>query len=126
MKRVICGAVEPVTLVGTLLVNPTSFHRKVLRLEGIARNVGIYSGSETGVNQVLCGADFELEDATGKIEVTYHVRCQSGQQQATSIAEGMSIVIDGHMEAPPTVLRTQDGNDLGVRILAHTVMPLKK
>ena len=58
-------------------------------------------------------------------EVLYHVRCQSGGQQAMKVAEGMRVVVEGHMEAPPTVLRTQDGKDLGFRLMARTVTSVK-
>lgn len=118
-------AAEPVTPIGSLLVNPTAFHRKVLKLEGVARSVAIYTGSETGTNQSLCGADFELEDETGKIEVLYHVRCQAGDQRAVPVLEKMHVIVDGHMEAPPTVMRGADHNDFGFKILARTVTPAK-
>lgn len=116
---------EPVTPIGSLLVNPSAFHRKVLKLEGVAKNVAMYSGRETGTNQALCGADFELEDSSGKIGVVYHVRCQVGTVRAAVVTEGMPCVAEGYMEAPPTMMRTQDGKDLGFLVVAHTVTPLQ-
>ena len=116
---------EPVTPIGFLLVNPSAVHRKVFRLEGVAKHVVAHSGNEIGTNQSLCGADFELEDSSGTVPVLYRVRCQVGAQRATVITEGMRCVVEGHMEAPPTVIRTPDGKDLGFRIIAHTVTPMQ-
>ncbi len=116
---------EPVTPIGSLLVNPSAVHRKIFRLQGVAKRVVAHSGSEIGTNQALCGAEFELEDNSGTIPVLYRVRCQVGTQRATVITEGMPCVAEGHMEAPPTMIRTQDGKDLGFRIIAHTVTPVQ-
>lgn len=112
---------EPVTPIGFLLVNPSAVHRKIFRLEGVAKHVVAHSGSEIGTKQALCGAEFELEDSSGTIPVLYRVRCQVGTQRAAEIAEGMRCVAEGHMEAPPTMIRTPDGKDLGFRIIAYTV-----
>ena len=71
---------EPVTPIGFLLVNPSAAHRKVMKLEGVAKAVAVYSGIESGTKQALCGADFKLEDDTGTIDVVYHVRCQAGEE----------------------------------------------
>jgi hypothetical protein len=119
------SAAEPITPIDSLLVNPTALHRKVLKLEGIATNVATYSGSEGGTNQSLCGAEFQLEDGTGAITVLYHVRCQAGDQRAAIVSEKMRIIVEGHMEAPPTVMRGADGNDFGFRIVARQVTPAK-
>ncbi|MBM4127307.1 MAG: hypothetical protein FJ247_08170 [Nitrospira sp.] len=115
---------EPVTPISFLLVNPSAVHRKVFRLEGVAKRVVAQSGSEIGTKQALCGAEFELEDSSGTVPVLYRVRCQVGEQRATVVTEGMRCVVEGHMEAPPTVIRTQDGKDLGFRIIAHTLTPV--
>jgi hypothetical protein len=115
---------EPVTPIGSLLVNPSAVHRKVFKLEGMAKHVVAHSGSEIGTNQALCGAEFELEDSSGTIPVLYRVRCQVGTQRAAVVTEGMRYVAEGHMEAPPTMIRTQDGKDLGFRVIAHTVTPV--
>jgi len=117
-------AAEPVTPISALLVNPASMHRRVVRLEGVATNIATYSGSETGTNRSLCGADFTLEDATGKIDVSYHVRCQAGREQAAVVGEKMRVIVEGDMDAPPTVMRRADGEGLGFRVLAHTVTPI--
>jgi hypothetical protein len=116
---------EPVTPIGSLLVNPSAVHRKIFRLEGVAKRVVTHSGSEIGTNQALCGAEFELEDSSGTIPVLYRVRCQVGTQRATVVTEGMPCVAEGHMEAPPTMIRTPDGKDLGFRIIAYTVTPVQ-
>ena len=115
---------EPVTPIGSLLINPSAVHRKVFKLEGVAKHVVAHSGSEIGSKQALCGAEFELEDSSGTIPVLYQVRCQVGAQRATVITEGMPCIAEGHMEAPPTMIRTQDGKELGFRIIAHTVTPV--
>ena len=115
-------AAEPVTGIGSLLVNPSAVHRKVVKLEGVAKNVVVHAGSELGTKQSLCGAEFELEDSSGTITVLYRSRCQVGALRATVVTERMLCVVEGYMEAPPTMVRTPDGNDLGVRIIAHTVI----
>lgn len=115
-------AADPVTPIGTLLINPTALHRKVLKLEGTARNVAAYSAN----NQTVCGADFELEDETGKIVVLYHVRCQAGEQRAVVVRETMHLIVDGYMEAPPTVMRGPEDKVNEFKIYAHTVTPVTK
>lgn len=118
-------AAEPVTGIGSLLVNPSAVHRKVVKLEGVAKNVVVHAGSELGTKQSLCGAEFQLEDSSGTITVLYRSRCQVGALRATVVTERMPCVVEGYMEAPPTMVRTQDGKDLGVRIMAHTVTPVQ-
>jgi hypothetical protein len=117
---------EPVTPIGWLLINPSSIHRKVVRLEGVVKDVAIYSGRELPTNRPICGADFKLEDDTGVIEVLYHVRCQAGQEQAPTVTEGMRIVVQGTMDALPTNIRTDDGKEAGYRVYADTIQPSKK
>ena len=50
-------AAEPVTGIGFLLVNPSAVHRKIVKLEGVAKNVVVHAGSELATKQSLCGAD---------------------------------------------------------------------
>ncbi|MDH5640161.1 MAG: hypothetical protein OEY28_02620 [Nitrospira sp.] len=114
-------AAEPVTPIASLLANPNAVHRKVFKLEGTAKNVAVFSGSEARTNQPLCGADFDLEDESGSLLVLYHVRCQSGKHKAFTVGDGMRVVIDGYMEAPPTVQRYADGKDFGVKFMAQSV-----
>ena len=118
-------AAEPVTGIGSLLVNPSAVHRKIVKLEGVAKNVVVHSGSELASKQSLCGAEFELEDSSGTITVLYRSRCQVGALRATVVTERMPCVVEGYMEAPPPVLRTPDGKDLGVRIIANMVTPVQ-
>jgi hypothetical protein len=125
MVGVIGWAAEPVTGIGSLLVNPSAVHRKVVKLEGVAKNVVVHAGSELGTKQSLCGAEFQLEDSSGTITVLYRSRCQVGALRATVVTERMPCVVEGYMEAPPTMVRTPDGKDLGVRIMAHTVTPVQ-
>jgi hypothetical protein len=117
---------EPVTPIGWLLINPSSVHRKVVKLEGVVKDVAIYSGRETTTNRPICGAEFKLEDDTGVIEVLYLVRCQAGQEQAQTVTEGMRIVVQRTMDALPANIRTEDGKDAGYRVLADTILPAKK
>ena len=119
-------SVEPVTPIDTLLVNPTAMHRKVFKLEGTAKNIAVYSGMENSTNRPLCGADFDLEDETGTIPVLYHVRCEASGQRAAVVGEGMRVVVDGYLDAPPTVLRNSDGKDFGMRFMGASVAPPKK
>ena len=115
---------EPVTPIGFLLVNPSAFHHKVLKLDGIAKNVAVISGVETITQRLVCGADFDLEDNSGTIHVLYQVRCQAGEQHAAAVAERTRIVVEGYMEALPSVVRTSDGKELGVQIIARVVTPV--
>jgi hypothetical protein len=115
---------EPVTAIGSVLVNPNAVHRKVVKLEGVAKNVVVHSGSELGTNQSLCGAEFELEDGSGTITVLHRTRCQVGVLRAVVVMGKMPCVVEGFMDAPPTMLRTPDGKDLGVRIITHRVTPV--
>lgn len=117
---------EPVTPIGWLLINPSSIHRRVVRLEGVVKDVAIYSGREVPTNRPVCGADFKLEDDTGVIEVLYHVRCEAGQEQAHTVTEGMRIVVQGTMDALPTNIRTDDGKEAGYRVYADTILPSKR
>jgi hypothetical protein len=117
---------EPVTPIGWLLINPSSVHRKVVKLEGVVKDVAIYSGRATTTNRPICGAEFKLEDDTGVIEVLYLVRCQAGQEQAQTVTERMRIVVQGTMDALPTNIRTDDGKGAGHRVLADTILPAKK
>ena len=117
---------ESVTPIGWLLINPSSIHRTVVRLEGVVKDVAIYSGRELPTNRPICGADFKLEDDTGVIEVLYHVRCEAGQEQAHTVTEGMRIVVQGTMDALPTNIRTDDGKEAGYRVYADTIQPSKK
>lgn len=118
-------AAEPVTGVGSLLVNPSAMHRRIVKLEGVAKNVVVHSGSELATKQSLCGAEFELEDSSGTITVLYRSRCQVGALRATVVTERMPCVVEGYMDAPPTMLRTPDGKDLGIRIIAYAVTPIQ-
>ncbi len=118
-------AEEPVTPIGFLLVNPTALHRRALKLKGVTHSVAAYSEGETGTKQLYCGADFKLEDETGEIEVLYRVRCQAGEQRAVVIGEKMHVVVEGNMEAPPTIMRGADGNTYGFKILARTVTSVR-
>ncbi|MEC4890322.1 MAG: hypothetical protein RI101_09715 [Nitrospira sp.] len=119
-------AAEPVTPIGTLWGNPSALHRKVMKLEGIAKAVVGYSGTDLGTNQALCGADFKLDDETGSIDVAYHVRCQAGEDRATTVVDGQRVSVDGYLEAPPTMLHTGEGKDLGVMFVARTVTIVKR
>ena len=118
-------AEEPLTPIGYLLINPTALHRKALKLAGVTHHVAAYSEEGTVTKQLYCGADFELEDETGKIEVIYRVRCQAGEHRAVVIGEKMHVVVEGNMEAPPTIMRGADGNAYGVKIVARTVTPVR-
>lgn len=112
---------EPVTPIGFLLTNPSAFHRKALRIEGIAKDVSTYSGYEVPSQRPLCGADFKLEDDTGAIDVFYHVRCVAGKEQASVVAEGAHVIVEGSMEAPSSVQRMPDRKQFDVKVYAHTV-----
>ena len=61
-----------------LLVNPSAFHRKLLKVEGIAKEVRTYSKYEV---TSVCDAHFKLTDETGTIDVSYPLRCQVAEEQ---------------------------------------------
>ena len=48
-------AEEPITPIGMLLVNPSAFHRKLLKVEGIVKEVRPYSKYEV---TSVCGASY--------------------------------------------------------------------
>ncbi len=86
-------AAEPVTGIGSLLVNPSAVHRKVVKLEGVAKNVVVHAGSELGTKQSLCGAEFQLEDSSGTITVLYRSRCQVGALRATVVTPARPVLM---------------------------------
>ncbi|HEY5627005.1 MAG TPA: hypothetical protein VIR79_03600 [Nitrospira sp.] len=112
---------EPVTPIGFLLSNPSAYHRKALRLEGIAKEVAAYSGHEVAAHRPLCGVDFKLVDNTGVIEIFYHVRCAAGEERASHVVEGAHVIVEGSMEAPPSTQRTLDGKQLEFGVFANSV-----
>jgi hypothetical protein len=87
-----------VTPIGLILSNPSAFHRKALKLEGIAKDVEPYSGYEAATRRPICGADFKLEDDTGEIKVHYHAWCAAGEEQASTVVEGSRVIVEGSME----------------------------
>ena len=111
---------EPITPIGMLLVNPSAFHRKLLKVEGVVKEVRPYSKYEV---TSVCGASFKLTDETGTIEVSFRLLCQVGKEQATFVNEGSRVIVEGTMEAPSSVVRNPDGKDHEVAIYARTVVP---
>ena len=125
----VCGwivngrAEEPITPIGSLLVNPSAFHRKLLKLEGTAKEVRPYSKFEL---TSVCGANFKLVDETGTIDIIYQLRCQYGGEQDPSVSEGTRVIVEGSMEAPSSVVRNQDGKENEFGIYALSVKPVAK
>lgn len=117
-------AEEPITPIGMLLVNPNAFHRKLLKVQGIANEVRPYSKFE--VEHSSCGARFKLTDETGTIEVSYRQLCQVGDERPTVVVEGTRVIVEGSMEAPSTVMRNPDGKENEVAIYAKSVVPAGK
>ena len=116
----VVGAEEPITPIGMLLVNPSAFHRKLLKVEGTAKEVRPYSKYEV---TSICGASFKLTDATGTIEVSFRQLCQVGKEQSTFINEGSRVIVEGTMEAPSSVVRNPDGKENEFAIYARAVVP---
>jgi len=116
-------AEEPITPIGMLLVNPSAFHRKLLKVEGIAKEVRTYSKYEV---TSVCGAHFKLTDETGTIDVSYPLRCQVGEERATFVGEGTRVIVEGSMEAPSSVVRNSDGKENEFGIYARSVVPVGK
>ena len=117
-------AEEPITPIGMLLVNPNAFHRKLLKVQGIANEVRPYSKFE--VEHSSCGARFKLTDESGTIEVSYRQLCQVGDERPTMVGEGTRVIVEGSMEAPSTVMRNPDGKENEVAIYAKIVVPAGK
>jgi cytochrome c-type biogenesis protein CcmE len=116
-------AEEPITPIGMLLVNPSAFHRKLLKVQGIVKEVGPYSKFEV---TSVCGAHFKLTDETGTIDVSYRQLCQVGEERATSVIEGTRVIVEGSMEAPSSVVRNPDGKENEFAIYARSVVPAGK
>jgi cytochrome c-type biogenesis protein CcmE len=117
---VILKAEEPITPIGMLLVTPSAFHRKLLKVEGIAKEVRPYSKYDV---TSVCGASFKLTDETGTIEVSFRQLCQVGKEHATFVNEGSRVIVEGTMEAPSSVVRNPDGKDNEFAIYARSVVP---
>ena len=116
-------AEEPITPIGMLLIHPSAFHRKLLKVEGVVNEVRPYSKYEV---TSVCGASFKLTDDTGTIEVSFRQLCQVGQEQATFVNEGSRVTVEGSMEAPSAVVRNPDGKDHEFAIYARSVVPARK
>ena len=113
-------AEEPITPIGMLLVNPSAFHRKLLKVEGTVKEVRPYSKYEV---TSICGASFKLTDETGTIEVSFRQLCQVGKEQSTFVNEGSRVIVEGTMEAPSSVVRNPDGKENEFAIYARAVVP---
>ena len=116
-------AEEPLTPISMLLVNPSAFHRKLLKIEGIAEEVRPYHLYDV---TSVCGARFKVRDETGTIEVSFRQHCQVGEEKATLVSEGAKVIVEGTMEAPSTVIRNPEGKENEFAIYARTVVPSKK
>jgi hypothetical protein len=115
-------AEEPITPISMILVNPSAFHRKLLKIEGIAEGVRPYSLFDI---TSVCGASFKVTDDTGTIEVSFRQRCQVGEEKATFVNEGSRVIVEGSLEAPSSVVRNE-GKDHEVALYARSVVPSKK
>jgi hypothetical protein len=119
-SSLVAWAVEVIPI-ASVLVSPSSFHRREVQLRGTVKHIATFSGREVGTNQPLCGYDFLLEDQTGAIEVLYRVRCQAGAEKAMTVTEGEEVIVDGSIDALPTNIRTFEGKDHGFRVLASRI-----
>ena len=115
-SAVIVLAEEPITPIGMLLVNPSAFHRKLLKIEGLAEEVRPYHLQDI---TSVCGARFKVTDATGTIEVSFRRHCQVGDERATFVNEGSRVIVEGTMEAPPGVIRNPSGKENEFAIYAR-------
>ena len=122
-SAVIVQGEEPITPISMILVNPSALHRRLVKVEGITEGVRPYSYVDV---TSVCGAAFKLTDETGTIEVSFRQRCQVGQEKATFVNEGSRVIVEGSLEAPPSVVRNPDGKDPDVVIYARSVVPAKK
>lgn len=116
-------AEEPITSIGMLLVNPSAFHRKLLKVQGTVNEVRPYSLFEMSSS---CGARFKITDESGTIEVSYRQLCQVGDERPTVVAEGIRVIVEGSMEAPSSVMRNPDGKENEIAIYAKSVVPAGK
>ena len=116
-------AEEPITPISMILVNPSAFHRKLLKVEGIAKEVRPYATYELAS---ICGARFKVTDDTGTIEVSFRQKCQAGEEKAAFVNEGARVVVEGSMEAPSSMIRNSDGTENELALQARSVVPSKK
>lgn len=115
------GWAEERLSLGAISADPSAYHRRAVVLQGRAKQVVRYGGLDY-VNQPMCSQDFLLEDETGTLPVRYEVRCQSGQQQAVSVAEGDLLLIHATVEAPPSHIRGADGSKLEFKAMATRII----
>lgn len=111
---------EP-TAVSTILIDPSTFHRRAVMLRGTVKQVVRYGGLDY-LNRPMCSQDFTLEDPTGEIPVRYEVRCKSGADVALLLHDGERVTIDATIEAPPMNVTTSKGSALGFKALARSIV----
>jgi hypothetical protein len=95
-------ASEPVSI-GVILENPQAYHLHIVTLQGTARHVRtILEGPYFSGPGIVCyGAyTFDLEDATGSIEVVVRGVCGKGQEGVPQVSDGDRVQIEAHVQAP--------------------------
>jgi hypothetical protein len=117
-------AAEEVTPIASILLNPTSYHRRPVILQGIAKEVSEYDGRDF-INQPQCSQGFTLEDDTGAIKVVSMSKCQAGDERAVMLGEGDRVLIHATIEAPPDNFKDARGSLFDYKALATKVTRAK-
>jgi hypothetical protein len=124
-----CGASvfadEAVTPIQSIMVDPDSFHRQIVTLQGRVKNVTSYGGND-GTNRPLCIQEFTLKDETGSIAAIYSTRCQVGDEKAMVLAVGDRLLMEAVIDAPADNMRTAKGEGFGVKAQARKITRLEK
>ena len=115
------SADESVTSVGTVLVNPVSFHRKPVMVQGLAKEVATYE-RKVLLGREQCGQEFKLEDETGVMDVVWKAWCQNGEEKAVFVAPGDRITVHATIEAPPGNVKNASGSDFGFKAVATKIV----
>lgn len=125
----VCGATlfadEAVTSISSIMVDPDSFHRQLVMLQGTVKEVSSYGGND-GTNRPLCIQEFTLKDETGSIAAIYSALCQMGDEKAMVLAVGDRLLMEAVIDAPPDNMRTAKGEGFGVKAQARKITRLEK
>ena len=124
-----CGASvfadEAVTTIKSIMVDPDSYHRRIVTLQGTVKNVVSYGGND-GTNRPLCIQEFTLKDETGSIAAIYSARCQVGNEKAMVLAVGDRVRIEAVIDAPSDNMKTSWGEGYGVKVQTTKITRLEQ
>jgi hypothetical protein len=119
------SAEEVMTPVGRVLLNPVSFHRTPVILQGVVKALTMYE-ERVVLGRLQCAQGFKLQDDTGVIDVIWNGWCQIGEEKAVTVAVGDGLLVHATIEAPPDNLRDTQGSDFGLKAVATKVVRTPK